>query len=99
PAGFNSAQFYFYKKLISIRKNNPVLSTGKFEFLTADGFKLSYKRYDDSSEIFVLFNLEEKEASFSIDRKGSFKDLLTDKVIKSGKVKVEPMSALILKSL
>jgi glycosidase len=99
PVGFNHAHFSFYKKLIAIRKNNPVLSTGRIEFLTAQGSSLSYRRYDDTSEVFVLFNINDKEEYFMVDGEGSFIDLLTDKIVEGGNIKVNSRSALILKSI
>lgn len=97
--GFNHTHFSFYKKLISIRKNNPALSTGSIEFLTAHGSNLSYRRYDDTSEVFVLFNINDKEENFMVDGKGSFTDLLTGKIVKGRNIKVNPLSALILKPI
>jgi glycosidase len=97
PVQFDSAQFTFYKKLISIRRNNPVLSTGSLEFLESDGCKLSYRRYDDSSEVYLIFNVNDKEENFTVDREGSLKDLLTGRIVNGGIIKVFPKSALILK--
>lgn len=48
----------FYKKLVQMRKENPVLSLGNIEFILADDQKmlLGYKRKTDDSEITVVFN-------------------------------------------
>jgi glycosidase len=97
--GFNPAHFSFYKKLIAIRKSNPVLSIGRIEFLTFQGSRLSYRRYDDTSEVFVLFNVDDKEGNFMVDREGSFIDLLTDRIMKGRNIKVDPRSAIILKPI
>lgn len=75
--GFNREWFDFYKKIIKIRKENPVLSHGDIEFLVADGKVLSYKRFDKSDEIVVIFNLEDGTKKISLPEKASYKDLLT----------------------
>lgn len=66
---FNQQQFNWYKKLIAIRKGNPVLSNGKLDFIITEGKKLGYKRYDDSNEIIVLFNLENEQQIFELPLK------------------------------
>ena len=62
--GFNQQQFDWYKKLVAIRKRNPVLSTGKIEFIITEGKKLGYRRYDGRNELIVLFNLEKNKQDF-----------------------------------
>ncbi len=96
---FNLAQFDFYKKLISIRKHNPVLSTGDIKFLTTDGKKLAYKRFDSKDEIIVLFNLNPAKQKFSLPQKSTWIDLLTNKKIKGKSLTVKPLSAAVLKSV
>ncbi len=61
--GFKQEHFDFYKKIIRIRKENPVLVDGSFEFYVTDGKKLAYKRKNDTDEIFVMFNLDEESAN------------------------------------
>ena len=59
--------FNFYKKIISIRKNNPVISTGKYETLVnTNDSVFSYRRYDLENEIIVVVNLSamEQDAEF-----------------------------------
>lgn len=94
---FNQAQFDFYKKLINIRKNNPVLSTGDIKFLTTDGKKLAYKRFDSKNEIIVLFNLDPVKQKFSLPQKSTWVDLLTNKKIKGNSISLKSLSAAVLK--
>lgn len=94
---FNQAQFDLYKKLISIRKNNPVLSTGDFKFLVTDGKKLAYSRSDGHDEIIVMFNLEPGTQNFSLPIKSTWIDLLTNKKIKGNSVQLKTLSAVVLK--
>lgn len=94
---FNQAQFDWYKKLIAIRKSNPVLSTGAIEFLWAKGKQLAYRRFDEKSEVIVLFNLETEEHSLNLSRDATYIDLLTGKKVKAGSMVLQPMKAAILK--
>ena len=58
----------FYKSLIKMRRENPVLATGSLEFLLADDQKmtLAYKRKLNGDEIIAAFNRSEKEQELSI---------------------------------
>ena len=48
----------FYKKLVSLRKQMPVISAGRIEFLYPDNADLlAYRRYDGETELLVLCNL------------------------------------------
>ncbi len=86
---FNQAQFDFYKKLINIRKSNPVLSTGDIKFLITDGKKLAYSRSDSKDEIIVLFNLEPTQQNFKLPSKSNWIDLITNKKMKGNSIKLE----------
>jgi len=93
--GFNQNLFDFYKKLIRIRKENPVLSSGDFKFLKTDGKILSYLRQDDKNKIYVLFNLSDHESEITIPD-GKFIDLLNDSHEKGGKILLRALSAKVL---
>jgi len=96
--GFNQQQFEFYKKMISLRKNNPVLSTGNIEFITADKKMLGYKRFDAANEIIVLFNLEADTRSFALPQKGTYLNLLTNaKFNNVNSIPLNAMTAVVLK--
>jgi len=93
--GFNQELFDFYKKIIDIRKENPVLSEGDIEFMLAEGNKLMYKRFDDKDEIIVIFNLENEAQAFDIPW-NNYKNLLNNSTV-VGKITLDPMSGMILK--
>lgn len=60
--------YNFYKKVIQIRKNNPVISTGKFETIGNNNDSVfSYQRFDSVNAIVVLINLSgsEQNAEFN----------------------------------
>ena len=94
---FNQAQFDLYKKLISIRKNNPALSSGDFLWMAATGKTLVYKRFDSNDEIIVIFNLEPKAQSFVVPKDASWTDLLTNKKVIRNSIVVKSLSAAVLK--
>lgn len=96
---FNQAQFDFYKKLIRIRKSNPVLANGDIEFLSAEGKKLVYKRFDSNDEIIVIFNLEKSQQKFMLPQKTAYMDLLTDKKINANTISLPSLSAAVLKKI
>ncbi len=95
--GFNKSQYLFYKKLIQIRKENPVLSTGDIQFLKAVGKVLVYKRFDSKNEIYVLFNIDTKTHAFILPAFSRYVDLLSGKSINGQLLRLKPMSALIVK--
>jgi glycosidase len=96
---FNQAHFDFYKKLISIRKNNPVLVTGEIDFIQAEGKTLAYKRHAGNEEIFVLFNAGNVPQKYSFLKTGKYRDLLTNKVVDTKKLSVNSLSAMVLKRI
>ena len=95
--GFNRAHFNFYKKLVALRKNNPVLSTGELTFLPTTGKLLAYKRVDAREELLVVFNAGMAKNSFLLPEKGSYIDLLTNKKMNGGTVSLPALSAVVLK--
>lgn len=97
--GFNVHQFNWYKKLIQIRRENPVLSTGDIKFLIAEGGKLAYSRYDSGSEIIVYFNMEPKSQVFELPAASEYINLLTNRKINNGTLKLNTLEAAILKKL
>lgn len=94
---FDRNQYEFYKKLIAIRKDNPVLSTGKLEFLVAKGDRLAYRRIDDMNEILVFFNRGSEEETFTLAENTTYTNLLNGERISLGTIQLKPFSALILK--
>jgi len=94
---FNREQFNFYKNLISIRKGNPVLSSGEIMFVVAEDNKLAYKRFDDRNEVLVLFNRGAEGERFTLPERSTYTNLLTGERISGEEVLLEPLSASILK--
>jgi cyclomaltodextrinase / maltogenic alpha-amylase / neopullulanase len=96
---FNEAHFNAYKKLITIRKSNPVLSTGDIEFIETKGNKLAYKRFDAVNEIIVLFNVETKKQRFNLPKKGHYIDLLTGNEFDGKYLTINSLTAAVLKKV
>ncbi|MBL7846145.1 MAG: glycoside hydrolase family 13 protein [Cyclobacteriaceae bacterium] len=99
PVGFNPKQFEWYKKLVHVRRTQPILWDGKLEFLVAEGRKLAYVRSNDKGEILVLFNTGSERAQFILPRTGNYLELLTNKTLDVTKLWLDPQSAMILKKL
>jgi cyclomaltodextrinase len=94
--GFNQQHFLFYKKLIQIRKENPVLSNGDLKFIKASGKLLAYKRFNKQDAIIVYFNLSHQAQPIILPAFYHYIDLLTGKTFYQT-TQIEPMSAFILK--
>ena len=88
----------FYKKIIRIRRDNPVLATGDIKFIVAENNKLMYSRFDNNDEIIVLFNLESEPESFELQKGYSYLNLFSNSSFKSSII-LEPFSGMILKQL
>ncbi len=94
---FDTPLFNFYKKLIRIRKENPVLSNGSIDFITAEGKTLIYKRYDKKTQIWVLFNLDTKKQSLKLPEKRNYFNLLDGKIFYGNSFTINSLSGAILK--
>lgn len=99
---FNRELHSFYKKLISIRNENPVLRTGSLHFLYAQDDLLAFERTDNNDRIVVILNNADTSIRIPdiFDIKG--KDLMGNKDIMLTKdpkkpLELAPLSALIIK--
>ena len=82
----------YYKKLITIRKENSCLRTGSFKTLIADGMVYGFIREDDTSSVAVIINNDTKTNKITIPiDKESVIELLSGKkyIIKDGKLEIE----------
>lgn len=79
---FDTTLFNFYKKLIKIRKNNSVLSSGKIDFVIVDDENevLAYSRYDENDETISVFNtsFEEKEIEIPVKFNADYSEILNN---------------------
>lgn len=96
--GFNHEMFAYYKKLIAIRKDNPVLSNGKIEFVFTEGNVLVYKRLNESKQmILVAFNTGATDATIDLTFKGDYSELLTGNKGTGNSLAIGPMTAVIVR--
>lgn len=59
--------FHYYKKLIELRKQNPIMIYGKYELLLEDSEELFvYTRTMDNEKLLVVCNFCDHEAAFTI---------------------------------
>ncbi len=98
PVEFNQEQFDLFKKLGAIRNQNQVLSEGKIKFIFTEGKKLAYSRYDEKSEILVMFNAGDSSETFTVPS-GKYRDLLTGKNIQGGALEMKAFTSVVLKKL
>ncbi len=56
---FNHDLFTYYQDLIALRKANPVLNTGRIEFLQLDGVSdvVAYRRFLDDDAMLIILNM------------------------------------------
>ncbi|NEU08583.1 glycoside hydrolase family 13 protein [Flavihumibacter sp. R14] len=97
PVGFNRDHFSFYKKLISIRKSNPVLVKGEMIFTVSEGNKLAYKRVCEASEIMVCFNLDHDTQVFPLQKDSVYVNLLNGRKVRGENLSLASLGAVILK--
>lgn len=91
--------FNHYKKLISIRNNNEILQTGKYETIFIDDDKniIVFRRFNDIKEIIVVLNRSSEPANLELETEHSeyYTDLLNNNQLvpaegKKISLKVEP---------
>jgi glycosidase len=101
----DSSLLNFYKKLIHIRKSNPVLVYGEINFSLIDDENrtLAYNRKNESDEIVVAFNKSESAKSLHIPvtNNGKYYNALDNKMIYNSEsgfidIEMEPTNAIIL---
>lgn len=97
PVGFNQDHFDFYKKIIHIRRDNPVLSTGNIEFLKTEGKVLVYKRADANAQIIVAFNLSNEKKTIELPS-GNYTNLLENNNFSGTSISLNALEAAVLSS-
>ena len=101
---FDGELFKWYKKLVSIRNNNQVLSLGDIKFTIVDEAKgiLAYSRNNDNEKIFVIVNNSPdanviKSAGVLTEGKINYTDLISGAGIKGKEIKLKPFQVMVLK--
>lgn len=97
PVGFNQAHYDTYKLLAHLRRENPVLATGKLEFVDTGAPKtLLYKRSDGKQTVYVAFNLSHRPASVTLPEGTAFTNLLDRTRLKGRTVALAPLAGIVL---
>lgn len=106
---FNQSLFDFYQFMVKMRRANPVLSSGKFEFSEVNDSKqlLSYRRFDDDgNQVLTIFNTGTKlrqlilpavvvnTQKWQVWRSGNGTDVLHS--APSEQLSIEPQSAMVI---
>lgn len=68
-----NAMVHFYKKLISVRKENPALIKGNYTATDVNNeFVMAYKRECDEQKVFVIHNLSENKQMIDVSEFDNF---------------------------
>jgi len=95
--GFNSDQYNWYKKLIALRKANPVLATGDIEFTLTEGQRLGYRRFSGKEDVLVYFNLESTSCTFNLPQNATYTNLLDGSTVTGNTVNVPALGVVVLR--
>jgi glycosidase len=91
----------FYKNLIKLRNENPVLKNGNTEFIIIDDKKnvLAYKRKNRNSEIIAIFNRSDSVQTIQIHRVKKFAPIFsTGEISFSGnEITLDPITGIVIK--
>lgn len=96
---FNQPYFDYYKKLVSIRNSNPVLRSGDFEFVLAEGKWLGYRRFSAKDEILVFFNVSDQGHTFKLPQKSIYENLVSGAKKIKNEIVVGPFESVILRRI
>ncbi|MBK1878713.1 alpha-amylase family glycosyl hydrolase [Pelagicoccus mobilis] len=105
PVAVNAEWRELYRQLAQFRNENSVLATGGIEYVLVDDERelLAYKRFDETDEIWVAFNLSERsqEIVLSVKADSMYFDPLNDRSYESdsrGSLRLEltPRTAIVL---
>lgn len=93
--------FYFYQKLIALRKEMPVIADGRIEFLYPEEKEvIAYRRYDDADELLVLCNFTDREHTLCLPE--AFADSKTllanypDRIVSNEEITLRAYEAVVL---
>ncbi|MGM0524430.1 MAG: alpha,alpha-phosphotrehalase [Bacillota bacterium] len=65
--------FYYYQRLIQLRKSEPIITDGKYRLILAsDSDIFAYVRETDNEQLVVLNNFYDKEVTYDLTEEGIF---------------------------
>ncbi|MFW2490894.1 glycoside hydrolase family 13 protein [Clostridium chromiireducens] len=80
----NKELFDLYKKLISVRKNNPELIYGSYKTLYCEGNLIIFERSYEKEMTIIAINNEEKQVEFKLPVNSPIKDLINSQISNVG---------------
>ena len=90
----------YYKKLISLRKQNPIIVYGRYELLLQEDENLyAYTRTLEDEKLLVVCSFSEQETAFSIPEEFAGAECMISnrrKAYETGKMRLEPYEAFVL---
>jgi cyclomaltodextrinase / maltogenic alpha-amylase / neopullulanase len=96
----DTALMAFYKKLIRMRKENPVLSNGEYKFIIADDSRmlLAYTRKSGKEEVVAVFNRSSEKQTLTIRGSQKGRHLVSAGEISTEKdmITLQPLSAIVI---
>lgn len=98
--GYDQMFYFFISTLSKMRAENAVLSEGKIEFTDAKGKFLGFRRYDESDEFRVYFNLNSGIEKITLPKgKKYINPIKGGNSVSTDIVEILPNQALILKRI
>lgn len=96
----NEDMFKYYKKLIAIRKQYPVLIEGGFQIFAQDVLQnvLGFTRENETDTLYCLFNRSPYRSEITLPKEGTMQELITGQTLTST-VHLEPYQAMICRAL
>ncbi len=90
--------FEYYKKLISLRKTNPVFTRGDFEIIVKEGKEniFAFRRKYEGKTVTVYFNNGKEDYKIKIEK--TLKDMMTDEVYEKEYI-LKPDTSVILEEI
>jgi len=86
----NKSLWHAIRHMIAVRKEHQCFGWGEFEWVDADSNTIaSYVRKYKNESILVIHNLSSKSQEFTIKQSGT--DLINDKTVQQGKIKLKPL--------
>ncbi|RRD39667.1 alpha,alpha-phosphotrehalase [Leptotrichia sp. OH3620_COT-345] len=96
--------FYYYKKLIELRKNEELLITGKYEDIDLENEKVyAYKRIGENGELVIINNFYGEKNEFDVTELNFenseilLSNYKTEIELKDGKILLKPYESVVLK--
>ena len=90
--------FYFYKKLIELRKTEPLVETGTFHLLSKNNPHIfAYERIGENEKLVVISNFSNKERHYKKMKKMDFDDIVLSNYERNDYTHLKPFEVRVYK--